>query len=264
MSISLPLPILNLGMRVGSQYSHTMNILTTVWLSITSAAAAKSWPVGAHVAVGTELGEVVGTVEDGWEVFKGIPYAEAPVKDLRFAPAQPVAPWRTQLDATAFRSPCLQDPRADPSQQPNPEAPPPSEDCLFLNIWRPAREQRADCLDEACPPLPVMVWIHGGGFMAGAGSSGWMWGGHLARDQKAVVVSLNYRLGVLGFLVSDELESTYGGNGGLNGVQDQIVALRWVQRHISAFGGSPRHVTIFGESSGGMSTCLLTVSPEAQ
>jgi len=122
-----------------------------------------------------------------------------------------------------------------------------SEECLYLNIWRPA---------EVEENLPVMVWIHGGGFAVGSGADSIHPGTHLAANHNVLVVTFNHRLGVLGFLPQDER-----GTGGMNGVYDQIVALRWIRKHISAFGGDPDRVTIFGESSGAESACMLGVSP---
>ena len=108
-----------------------------------------------------------------------------------------------------------------------------------------------------------MVWIHGGGFCIGAGSEAWFNASNLAAAEDVIVVTLNYRLGALGFMVLDGVPGTLG-NGGMNGVNDQIVALRWVQAHAAAFGGDPSRVTIFGESSGGTSVCLLSVAPAAR
>ena len=137
--------------------------------------------------------------------------------------------------------------------------PKPSEDCLVVNVWRP----------KASPPtatklLPVLVWIHGGGFCAGASSEKWYEGARLASKNGVLVVSLNYRLGPLGFLATPELKRTYGATGGMNGMRDQVTALRWVQRHIASFGGDPSRVTVAGESSGGLSVCTLNTAPSAR
>jgi len=131
-----------------------------------------------------------------------------------------------------------------------------SEQCLSLNIRAPAQTGELH---------PTMVWIHGGGFCIGAGSLRWYNGTNMAIENDAIVVTLNYRLGALGFLVTptDDEEKGLVGNGGMNGIHDQIVALRWVQRHIASFGGDPKRVTLFGESSGGVAVCVLTVSPLA-
>mmetsp|Transcript_55584 Transcript_55584/g.121750 ORF Transcript_55584/g.121750 Transcript_55584/m.121750 type:complete len:554 (-) Transcript_55584:150-1811(-) len=203
----------------------------------------------ADVKVQLPLG-VLNGVEDGAGVerFAGIPYAEPPVEQLRFQPPKPwTTPWG-EWNATGFRSPCIQNPAGDPSEVPDPEAPPPTENCLFLNIWRPRNIPK---------PLPVLVWIHGGGFCGGAGSSRWFNMSGLIQQEPVVGVTLNYRLGALGFLVDQ-------GRGGMNGIRDQVVALQFVKKYISYFGGDPDRVTIFGESSGGSAVCTLSVTPEAK
>eukprot|EP00466_Bigelowiella_natans_P020843 jgi/Bigna1/53228/estExt_Genewise1Plus.C_170031 len=160
------------------------------------------------------------------------------------------------FDATKFGSPCLQNPLADPSQHPDPEAPPPAEDCLFLNVFKPAGSAH----NTPPPPLlPVMVWIHGGGFCIGASSSSWYHGTDIAANQGVVVVTINYRLGPLGFLVKDD-----SGNGGMNGILDAVTALRWVKTHIESFGGDKDQITIFGQSSGGSAVCSLSAMPLAR
>jgi para-nitrobenzyl esterase len=201
------------------------------------------------------LGKIQGRTEGAVETFKGIPYSIQPVGNLRFAPASPVKSWFPKiLNATAFGAQCHQDGIKDYNEYPEPEAPLPSEECLFVNVWRPTGTKPGDNLD-------VMVYIHGGGFCIGAGSKRWLNGTNLALKQNVMVVNMNYRLGVLGFLVHDELQQTYGANGGMNGLRDQREALRFVQSHISSFGGNPDKVTIFGQSSGGMSTCIHGVAP---
>src|SRR5262245_53355247 len=166
--------------------------------------------------------------------YRGIPYALPPVGDLRWAPPQPLPRWSDLRTATAFGAVCPQDGATDDS-----------EDCLFLNIWTPRaaveRQQR----------LPVMVFIHGGFFVFGAGSLPLHDGSYLAASGNVVVVTLNYRLGALGFLAVPELGLT-----GNYGILDQREALRWVAENIAAFGGDPGKVTIFGESAGAMSVGL--------
>ena len=168
--------------------------------------------------------------------YRGIPYAQAPVGALRWAPPEPHPRWDALRRATSFGAICPQDVVTSGD----------SEDCLFLNIWTPRaavdREQRR---------LPVMVFIHGGYFVFGAGSLPVYDGAYLAASGNVVVVTLNYRLGALGFLAVPELGLT-----GNYGIQDQRQALRWVAENIAAFGGDPRKVTIFGESAGAMSVGL--------
>lgn len=198
--------------------------------------------------VRTESGLVSGA---GKEIvsFKGIPFAAAPVEDLRWRPPHPRPPWEGVRQATAFGPACPQDATLI-------EVGPQAEDCLVLNIWTPAKTAR--------DRLPVMVSIHGGGFFIGAGSLSAYNGEALAR-QGVVVVTINYRLGVFGFLAHPELsrESPRRVSGNY-GLLDQVAALEWVKRNIAAFGGDPKRVTIFGESAGGSSVCFLMISPLAR
>ena len=202
----------------------------------------------------------------GVERFLGLPYAEAPLDDLRFAPAVPwTRTWSGIRNATAFGAPCHQTTGywdIDPSEHPNASAPPPSEDCLFLNIFRPSVSVRPP--DSSSSLLPVMVWLHGGGMCGGAGSSAWHHGDALARSGEIILVTLNYRLGPLGFLCHPDLKAQFGANGGANGLADQITALHWIQRHIKSFGGDASRVTLMGESSGGVSVCVLNAAPRAR
>lgn len=206
------------------------------------------------IKVETTAGPVIGRSEDNFDAFLGLPYAQPPV---RFAPAiLHDKAWTVPRDATTYGAPCFQTPEPFEHPQSTPTVPDASEDCLFVNVWRP----------KALPKdakLPVLVWVHGGGFVAGAGSVKWYEGGGLAARNDVVVVNLNYRLGPLGFLASP-LFAKYGGNGGMNGINDQITALEWVQQHIASFGGDPTQVTVMGESSGGISVCLLNTAPRAK
>jgi para-nitrobenzyl esterase len=188
---------------------------------------------------------------DAW-VYRGIPYAAPPIGALRWRPPQPVARWTEPRSATGFAPICQQ--AGDPWP---PGAPPEpmSEDCLYLNVWTPVHRTR---------PLPVMVWIHGGGWTTGSGSTPLYAGDALAR-RGVVVVTLNYRVGALGFLAHPDLAGESAtGSAGNYGLLDQIAALRWVQANIGAFGGDPSQVTIFGQSAGAMSVNLLTISPLAR
>jgi para-nitrobenzyl esterase len=179
--------------------------------------------------------------------YKGIPYAAPPTGDLRWKPPQPAKPWTGIRLANAFPNNCPQMPLL-----PGPQ----SEDCLGLNVWTPAR--------SSSDKLPVMVWIHGGGFAIGSSAQS-VYDGERLAAQGVVAVSVNYRLGVFGFLahpgLSKESPQSVSGNYGL---LDMIAALRWVNRNISAFGGDPSNVTIFGESAGGTAVCLLMVLPDAK
>ncbi|MFH1092170.1 MAG: carboxylesterase family protein [Pseudomonadota bacterium] len=179
-------------------------------------------------------------------IYRGIPYAAPPVKNLRWKPPQPVNPWTRPRRGDKFGAVC---PQLTYQGAMN-------EDCLFLNVWAPNQ--------GSGPKLPVMVWIHGGAFITGSGSDELYDGAALAR-QGVVVVTFNYRLGALGFLahtlLSVESPDNISGNYGL---LDQVAALQWVQRHIDRFGGDPDKVTIFGQSAGAESVSLLLVNPLAQ
>jgi para-nitrobenzyl esterase len=198
--------------------------------------------------VRTQAGHVRGQRRDASAVlaFKGIPYAAPPVGPLRWRAPQPPAPWNGVRDASAYGAGCLSALENDP--RPGPRA----EDCLTLNVWTPA--QQAD------EKRPVMVWIHGGGFQFGSSASPATDGGALAA-RGVVVVSFNYRLGVLGFLAHPELDSE--APSGNYGLQDQLAALRWVKANIAGFGGDPDNVTLFGESAGAMAVGILMASPLA-
>jgi para-nitrobenzyl esterase len=203
------------------------------------------------LVVHTEDGAVRGTLEEGRRLFQGIPFAAPPVGDLRFRPPAPVEPWDGVRDATEPGSPCPQlQNELNPTASTN-------EDCLFLNVTTPAG------LEGRRGNLPVMVWIHGGGFVGGAGSE--YDAGTLAVDGDVVVVTVNYRLGPLGFLAQRDLSAQNGDvASGSAALLDQQAALRWVERNIAAFGGDPRTVTVFGESAGASSVCVQLTSPTAR
>lgn len=195
--------------------------------------------------VSVTTGELRGRLtSDGGAVFKGIPFAQPPVGDLRWREPLPAKPWAGVRDAASFGAPCVQGGALGEHS---------SEDCLYLNVWTPRWPMKR--------PAAVMVWIHGGGNFAGSGSEAIFNGESLARHG-VVLVTINYRLGVFGFFAHPELtrESPHHVSGNY-GLLDQILALRWVQNNIAKFGGDPRNVTIFGESAGSLDVNVLMASP---
>jgi para-nitrobenzyl esterase len=202
-------------------------------------------PVGSPV-VGTASGPVRGLANGAVDEFLGIPYAAPPIGALRWQPPQPAASWYGVRDATQFAPHCPQP--AGPFGQGST-----SEDCLFLNVFTP-RHQRAGS------HFPVMVWIHGGALVSGESND--YDPTQLVADG-VTVVTINYRLGALGFLAHPALADAYGQSGDY-GLMDQQAALRWVQRNIASFGGNRHDVTVFGESAGGLSTLSQVASPQAR
>ncbi|MBE9372952.1 carboxylesterase/lipase family protein [Saccharopolyspora sp. HNM0983] len=196
---------------------------------------------------GTVRGEVVA---DGACAWRGIPYAAPPVGGNRFRAPQPPEPWDEVRECTRFGNAAVQDvSRFSPLQTE------PDEDCLHLNVWSPAADGQQ---------RPVLVWIHGGAFVTGAGSETLYDGTGFAADGDVVLVTVNYRLGVFGFLHLAEHGGAELASSGNNGLLDQIAALRWVRDNIAAFGGDPGNVTVFGESAGAISVADLLVMPAAR
>jgi para-nitrobenzyl esterase len=203
-----------------------------------------------------DSGPISGLQEDGIWTYLGIPFAAPPVGELRWKEPQPVAAWDDVRPCTEFGPSCPQPPWSYDFAQEEMAVGEQSEDCLYLNVWTPAESP-----DEK---LPVMVWLHGGAFLIGSGSQ-ILYNGQNLAEKGVVVVTVNYRINVLGFLahplLSEESPNSVSGNYGL---LDQIAALQWVERNIAAFGGDADLVTVFGQSAGGASICDLMVSPLAE
>lgn len=225
-------------------------------LAMAGLALGLSTPVQADsLTVKTEQGKVQGkTINDGKvKAFLGLPYAAPPVGDLRWKAPQPPAKWQGERDATKFGAHCAQGRVFDDMifQDAGP-----SEDCLFLNVYAPA-----DATDKS--KLPVMFWIHGGGY-SGGGSSEPRHNGDFLPLKGVVLVTINYRLGVFGFLATADLAKEANGVAGNYGLADMIAALGWVKGNIKGFGGNPDNVTIFGESAGSFAVSTLMASPAAK
>jgi para-nitrobenzyl esterase len=209
------------------------------------------------VQVETPLGPVIGFSTDGVSAFLGLPYAAPPVGQYRFAPPRDVEPWASPREALKTAPMAVQVPLkfVEYSVSPDHASPGISEDCLYLNIWKPESAKKGD-------KLPVYYFIHGGGFAIGSESQYDYDGSNLAR-QGIIVVTVGYRLGALGFLSTQETLKRYGTTGNW-GILDQIKGLEWVRDNIEAFGGDPQKVTIGGESAGSFSVSALILSPMAK
>jgi para-nitrobenzyl esterase len=208
-------------------------------------------PPTVKIAQGELAGKFIADARQ--KAFLGLPYAAPPVGELRWKAPQPAAGWKRVRDATKFGNRCEQwhiwnDYVFLDSG--------PSEDCLFLNVYTPASAKRS-------AKLPVMLWIHGGGFAVGAGSEPRYTNSGLV-DRGVVLVTINYRLNVFGFLASEDLMKEGGGHAGNYGLMDMAAALRWVRANIAAFGGDPANVTVFGESAGSFAVSALSAAPETR
>ncbi|HUY28555.1 MAG TPA: carboxylesterase/lipase family protein [Candidatus Binataceae bacterium] len=214
-----------------------------------------------YMGAETSTGKVRGTINQGVGVFKGIPYAAAPVGANRFKPPAELAPWRGVRDAFEYGPRAMQDDNAfnlPPALMKlfvSSEPMPMSEDCLVLNVWTPA-------LGDG-HKRPVMFWCHGGAFISGSGSSPWYDGTNLARKGDVVVVTINHRLGAFGYLHLEDLAGLEFASAGSAGMLDIVAALNWVRDNIERFGGDPQNVTIFGESGGGAKVSVLMAMPAA-
>jgi para-nitrobenzyl esterase len=221
---------------------HIKSIFAALFLITATTASASP-------TIETPQGKVTGTETDGVQIFKGIPYAAPPVGEMRWRAPAPAPRWSQARDASSFGPVCVQ--RAPASSQALISARQ-SEDCLTANIWRPASAKRA----------PVMLWLHGGSNRFGSGSEPYYDGSAFAR-RGIILVTINYRLGHLGFFAHPALGDA-GGNLINYGLLDQIAALKWVQANIAAYGGDPAQVTVFGESAGGGAVLNLLAAPSAR
>lgn len=218
--------------------SALTGIVATVMMSLSVLSCSKAVTPLVEVTGGT----IEGVADGDMIVFKGIPFAAPPVGELRWKDPQPVIPWEGVRSAAEFGNSPVQ---AFPGQG--------DEDCLYLNVWTPAKVQKEK--------LPVMVWIYGGGFAMGSSSQ---YDGARLASKGVVLVTINYRVGILGFFAHPELSAeNLQGVSGNYGILDQIAALGWVRDNIASFGGDPDNVTIFGESAGAISVSMLCASPYA-
>ena len=222
------------------------------WMIAVLGAVAVAGSAGAAEAVSTESGALSGLREHGLRVYKGVPFAAAPLGNLRWRAPEPVVPWTGTRAAQSFAPACMQEGVSMPGETP----PTMSEDCLYLNIWAPVKKIGEN--------LPVIVWVYGGGYRNGSASMPLYWGDRLAR-KGVIVVTIAYRLGPLGFLALPELtRESPNGSSGNYGLMDQIAALEWIHRNIAEFGGDPDRVTVAGQSSGSISVSILMASPRAK
>ncbi len=234
------------------QFMNRLSLCATATFAIGNlgySASGRQWNsvrTSEFVDVATSYGKIRGIRTEGVNIFKGIPYAGRISGDRRFRRPAPLEPWTGIREALQFGAPAIQSPRRN--------EPVPAEDCLFLNVWTPANDQKK---------RPVMFYNHGGGFVIGSGAAAGQDGSNLARNFDVVVVETNHRLGLLGFLYLDEIAGPdYAGSGNM-GMLDITAGLKWVNENIAEFGGDPNNVMIFGESGGGAKTSCLYAMPEA-
>ena len=227
--------------------SKAFGLILIFCISAATLSAADNNPMSLTVA--TKQGLLRGVKEDSICVWRGIEYAKQPVGALRLRAPQAPESWTGIKDAINIGHVAPQSRRATK------ELTPQGEDCLSLNIWSPAPDGKK---------RPVMVWIHGGGFLVGSGVAPVYDGTNLSQNGDVVVVTINYRLGALGFLYFDEMKGKKAGFDNNLGIRDQVAALQWVKENIAAFGGDPETVTIFGESAGGVSVLTLLNVPSAK
>ena len=221
-----------------------LGVLVGLGTCVASAAEGSSDPL----LVVTDTGALRGASGVGVREFKGIPFALPPTGELRFSPPRPQAHWAGTLDATKYKSPCPQVARYGQTDASD------NEDCLYLNITVPVTRPRSHGVQNG---KPVIVWIHGGAYVGGSADIYPL--DYFSRAGDVIMVSVNYRLGVFGFMAHPAFDPAHNGSLGL---EDQREALRWVKRNIRAFGGDPHNVTLAGESAGAASVCLQLIAPQ--
>ena len=228
--------------------------MKTTWaMSLAALAVAFAAPpaMAEITAASVTGGKIQGEAVDGLGQFKGIPFAAPPVGDLRWKAPQPAKPWPGVKQTVKFGAACMQGGGGGGAGKGIPY----DEDCLFLDVWTPAK--------TPADKLPVIVWIYGGGFNAGATSNALYDGANFAK-RGVVFVSISYRVGPFGFLAAPELSKESGHGSGAYGLMDQIAGLKWVQANVAKFGGDPAKVTILGHSAGGFAVSMLAASPQAK
>lgn len=219
--------------------------MATTAFSIPNLVLPRSFATEEPVVTESTYGKIRGIRRDGVNIFKGVPYAGSASGERRFRRPAALQPWRNVRDALELGAPAIQSPRRN--------EPEPSEDCLFLNVWTPANDNKR---------RPVMFYSHGGGFVVGSGGSAGQDGYNLAANFDVVVVQTNHRLGLLGFLYLGEIAGNEYAESGNVGMLDIAAGLKWVKENIAQFGGDPANVMIFGESGGGAKTSCLYAMPE--
>jgi len=220
-----------------------------LWIAVFLVSASAQLAVSQIQTARVTGGEVQGVVTEGISIFKGIPFAAPPVGELRWKAPAPLRAWAGIRKADSFANACMQAPNSQGNTAPV------SEDCLYLNVWTPAKKPNAK--------LPVIVWIYGGGFSGGSTSIPMYDGMGFAR-KGIVLVSVAYRVGPFGFLAHPELSRESGRGSGNYGLEDMIAGLKWVKENAAKFGGDSSNVTIFGHSAGGMAVNMLAASPVAK
>lgn len=218
--------------------------MTRFFIIVALAVSCSGFALAQPAPVKVDGGMLQGTVDGGLTVYRGIPFAAPPVGNLRWKEPHPLKPWDGVLQADAFAPAPIQGARTGPGM---------SEDCLYLNVWTPAKSTKEK--------VPVLVWIHGGAFSMGSSACS---GGNLAK-KGVVLVSMGYRVGEMGFLAHPELSAESPKHtSGNYGLMDMIAGLKWIKKNIAVFGGDPDKVTIFGESAGGIAVSMLCASPQAK